>query len=123
VDVLGQEVVSDKGERTGERASVRVTDILKSDGSHSAGEALVLYPYFLDENYPSILAEHLEAGKRYLVAFYDRGPFSKEGRSKSIGLDPCGVLADTPEVRAQLGQGAALNDHLRQPELRHFPIE
>jgi hypothetical protein len=122
VDVLHDETVKDGGAREDEKATVRVTGSIKSDGNHAVGESLAIHPYSFDANYPSILAEHLEPGKRYLVAFYDRGYFKEMGKSKDIGLDPCGILDDTPEVRIELERGIASNDHLRQPELRHWPI-
>ncbi len=122
VDVLHNEFVEDYFGKKVEKATVRVTGSLKFDGSHRVGELFVVRPYAADFNYPSILPEHLEPGKQYLVAFYDRGYSKERGKSSDIGLDPCGALADTPMVRSELEKGIASNDNLRQDELRHWPI-
>lgn len=52
-------------------------------------------------------------GKRYIVL----SSCDYQESERTINVDACGVLEDTPRVRRDLITGSAQNDRLRGPEL------
>jgi hypothetical protein len=97
--------------RTIETAKVQILAKLKGTKDwplHVTTEAI---PYAWDINFPWKAAEHLEAGKSFIVILD-----SEDSPETLLSIPRCGVHPDSPEVRDELAKGFAQNDVLRQRE-------
>jgi hypothetical protein len=110
-----------------EWATARVVEFLKGSPRWPVGSTIKMRSYSGRMNfYPFQLAEHLRAGKRYVILPNEATYGNPDGERSSndasheplIGLQRCGVQEDTPEVRLEFEKGFAQNDNLRGPELR-----
>jgi hypothetical protein len=94
---------ADEGYGQGEFQTVKLIEVLKSPVQWTAGHIFWIHPFpgkHTDQD--NFAPEHLNISKTYylLYSYYlDQEP---SGESELMGLDRCGVLADTSEVRAQL---------------------
>jgi hypothetical protein len=96
-----------------EAAQVRVVASLKEPVPWPLSAVVKAYPNGPYRSQPSVNAEHLVPGKRYLVF-----PLGNDKRDRlltkdsPITLERCRVQEDTPETRHQLEIGFAQNDTL-----------
>ncbi|HXR39334.1 MAG TPA: hypothetical protein VN776_09585 [Terracidiphilus sp.] len=118
---------TDDYDSSNKEATVRVVTYLKGTSRWPVGSTLKVRTFGGELNLPPFeLAEHLQAGKRYVIlpveGFYGTpelyGPANDATNEPEIGLPRCGLQEDTPEVRRELEKGFAENDTLRGPELR-----
>ena len=97
-----------------EAAQVRVDESLKEPVPWALGAVVTAHPNGQFRSQRSADAEHLMAGKRYIV--FPVGNDRRDRlltRESNIDLERCGVQEDTPETRRELEIGFAQNDALR----------
>jgi hypothetical protein len=90
-----------------------VAAALKGGADHAPGTRIAVEPHIADTSPSWGTSEFMQPGKHYVV-FFEGG--DRDPRSAAIKLEPCGVQPDTPEVRAEVAKGIAMNDNLRGPE-------
>jgi hypothetical protein len=127
IDTLSSQTRKAPEGREYEQAEARLAETLKGTAPWAVGTVLSAFPYSGDEwNSPNDPPEHLAPGSRYLALVtysfheFDRDdpplpPGLIDGKP-GIRLDRCGILPDTPQNRAELRRGMAMNDHLRVAE-------
>lgn len=110
------------GTETREVDEATVVETLKGKQNWAAGTVVKVYPFAGEFKRPPFeQAEHLEAGKRYILLPLEdpRGnPVAWRDDQRSVAAIRCGAWADTPEARRDLNKGFAMNDELRGPEVR-----
>lgn len=94
-----------------ETAKVQVVAKLKGARNWPFNTTVDAIPYSWDVNFPREAGEHLEPGKTFIVT-----PDSEYSTQTHLSMKRCGVLPDSPEVRAELQKGFAQNDQLLHEE-------
>ena len=104
-------------------ATARQVEALKNPAPWPSGTTLNLTPFMTSRDSWAINGDlHLVPGRRYLVAISVPISARKDEHQKSaranpvVELFPCSLFPDTPQNRADLQKGFALNDTLRVPE-------
>ena len=113
VTALSESQEGQPGEVIEEKASVRLSGVLKGETEYKPGE-LISVTSRSDSRYsPNEIETPLTPGKQFLLLTVYR-----EDKSHPLELERCLVLPDTPEVRKQLEAGMAQNDSLRYADPR-----
>jgi hypothetical protein len=93
----------DEGYGQGEFETVKLLEVLKSPFRWTSEHVFWVHPFpgrcAEQDNFSP---EHFKVGKSYYLLYTYHLDKEPNGESELIGLTRCGVLADTPEVRAQL---------------------
>jgi hypothetical protein len=92
--------------RDAQRTQVRILQTLKGVIPLAPGSLSEFDPWAGDDNFPWQAPQRLDPGKQYIL-------FSSE---EAPPTSFCGVVEDAPQVRQQIDQGMAQNDHLRRPD-------
>jgi hypothetical protein len=93
-----------------DKVNVRILSTLKGR-QQPEGQTVDVYPFpGEDLDFHEEMAEHLRPGRRYLLLWQDA---PNDPPLADPSLPRCGVQPDTPEVRAELAKGFAMNDDYR----------
>jgi hypothetical protein len=97
---------ADEGYGQGEFETVRLLEVLKSPVYWDSGHVFRVHPFpGTHTKQDNSAPEHLTVGEHYYLVYtyyLDKEPAEE---NDLIGLTRCGVLADTPDVLAQLLRG------------------
>jgi hypothetical protein len=94
-----------------EKATVRFNSVLKGSAKYDPGESIDVISRSYNIRNPLKMQPPLTPGEHLLLLSQY---FEKEART--MELNRCLVLPDTPEIRAELQRGIAQNDRLRFPD-------
>jgi hypothetical protein len=102
----------DDGYGQGEFETVRLLEVLKSPIHWKSGYVFRVHPFpGRHTEQDNFSPEHLSVGKRYYIVYTYYLDKELMKKSDLLGLTRCGVLEDTPAVRAQLLYGAGNAQH------------
>lgn len=105
-----------------EVADARYDEMLKGTVPYRIGSMVLIHAFSGSFDYPPLeQAEHIEPGKKYLLLVntpmeLPKNSPEKDGALQQLMLERCGVFEDSPENRAALTKGFAMNDRLRVAE-------
>jgi hypothetical protein len=94
-----------------EKATVRFNSLLKGSAKYDPGESIDVISRSYNIRNPLKMQPPLTPGEHLLLLSQY---FEKEART--MELNRCLVLPDTPEIRAEIQRGIAQNDRLRFPD-------